>query len=118
MVLDATAVSHADLVRPKAAKPLVAAGACNGCGKKAPAADMFTCNSCQETLNRKPLWFCSLCSMKQQRGHAMAECRKVTQQQTREACQGIASSGGWADMCIGLTTSHLNRALKETELIS
>ncbi|KAH7709511.1 Leucine Rich Repeat family protein [Aphelenchoides avenae] len=95
----------------RAQKSLVDVCACNGCGKKAPLAEMYTCDTCQETLNTE-------CASKQHRDHALSVCNKATRQQIEEACQGIASSGGLAETYIGLSMSHLNRALKETELIS
>ncbi|KAH7715339.1 leucine Rich Repeat family protein [Aphelenchoides avenae] len=99
-------------------KSLVDSHACNGCGKQAPVAEMFTCVSCEEKLNCTPLWICALCAMNRHRYHAILKCNKATRQQVQEACQGIAGSGGSADMYVRLTMSHLNRATKETELIS
>ncbi|KAH7703514.1 Leucine Rich Repeat family protein [Aphelenchoides avenae] len=79
---------------------------------------MYTCDTCQERLNTKPLWICAQCALKQHRDHALSECNKATREQIEKACQDIASSGGLAETYIRLTMSHLNRALKETELIS
>ncbi|KAH7717671.1 leucine Rich Repeat family protein [Aphelenchoides avenae] len=103
----------------RAQKTLVDSHACNGCGEQAPIVKMFTCETCQETLNTKPLWFCSLCAMEQHRYHTTSKCNKATRQQIQEACHGIASSGSSAGMYTGLSVSLLNRAFdKETELIS
>ncbi|KAH7717319.1 tripartite motif-containing protein 59-like protein [Aphelenchoides avenae] len=106
-----------DLVR-RAQKSLMDVYACNGCGKHAPVAEMFTCESCQEALNCKPLWICALCVVNQHRDHTTSKCNKATRQQVEEACQGIANISSLADIHIGLTMSHLNRALKESERIS
>ncbi|KAH7708199.1 leucine Rich Repeat family protein [Aphelenchoides avenae] len=92
--------------------------ACNGCGKQAPVAETYTCDTCQEALNCKPVWICASCVVEQHRDHALSECTKATRQQIEDARAGIASEGNAADMYIGLTMSHLNRALKETERIS
>ncbi|KAH7704077.1 leucine Rich Repeat family protein [Aphelenchoides avenae] len=102
----------------RAQKTLVDACACNGCGKQAPVADMFTCETCQTALNFKPIWICSLCAMNQHRDHRTSECSKATRQQIEEACQGIADSVSLADMHVGLTMSHLSGALGNTEAIS
>ncbi|KAH7711234.1 TAM-1 protein [Aphelenchoides avenae] len=102
----------------RAQKPMVDCHACNGCRKHALIAEMFTCETCQETLKNKPLWFCALCVVKQHHGHTVSDCNKATRQQIVDACQGIASSGSLADIYIGLTMSHLNGALEKAELIS
>ncbi|KAH7704079.1 putative proteinconserved [Aphelenchoides avenae] len=109
-----TNYSLVDLVC-RAQKPPVEACACNGCGKQEPVADMFTC---QATLDCKPLWFCSLCAMKQHREHTTSECNMATLKQFHEAYEGITTSCRLADGFIGLTMSRLNEALKETERIS
>ncbi|KAH7711240.1 TAM-1 protein [Aphelenchoides avenae] len=97
---------------------LVDVYACNDCRKQEPIADMFTCETCQETLSKRPIWICAVCAMKQHKSHITTECNKATQQEVRDACKDISSSGSLADMYIGLTMSHLNGALKKTELIS
>ncbi|KAH7711229.1 E3 ubiquitin-protein ligase TRIM32 [Aphelenchoides avenae] len=103
----------------RAQKTLVDSYSCNGCGEQAPIDKMFTCETCQETLNTKPLWICALCAMNQHRHHTTSKCNKATRQQIEEACHGIASSGSSADMYTRLSVSLLNRAFdKETELIS
>ncbi|KAH7717690.1 leucine Rich Repeat family protein [Aphelenchoides avenae] len=102
----------------RAQKPLVDACACNGCGKQKPVAAMFTCETCEEALDFKPIWICALCAMNQHRDHRTSKCSKATRQQIEEACQGIADSVSLADMHVGLTMSHLSEALGKTEVIS
>ncbi|KAH7702372.1 leucine Rich Repeat family protein [Aphelenchoides avenae] len=102
----------------RAQKPLVDVCACSGCGEQASVTKMYTCETCQETLNTKPIWVCAGCALKQHRNHALSECNKATQQQIQETCQGIADSGGAVDTYIGLTLWHLGGAPEKTELIA
>lgn len=39
----------------RAQKPLVDVCACSGCGEQASVTKMYTCETCQETLNTKPV---------------------------------------------------------------